>query len=177
MRCFLAVDLADILKEKIAVIQERLGKISDAKIVEQRNLHFTLKFLGELDDEQITNVKNSITSVAENFKPFEITVKGMGVFPSPGYIRVVWIGAVELASLQKAVDDALYPAFAREKEIAPHLTLARIRSPKNKNLLAEFVEKNRDLEIGKMTVNIIKLKKSILRPSGPRYDDYFTWDL
>ncbi len=177
MRCFVAVDLDDRLKLKVVEIQKRLERIGDIKLVESENLHFTLKFLGEVTEQQLDEAKYILEKIADSFQPFEINIKNLGAFPSLNYMRVIWLGAPELYSLQKAVDDSFYPKFPKEKEVIPHMTLARVRSPKGKDLLAEFIKNSEDIEIGGMKVGMIKLKKSALTPRGPVYDDVAVLEL
>lgn len=170
MRCFVAVDVEEGLKDSIINLQKQLAGF-DAKLVEKENLHFTLKFLGEVDPKRLEEAKDRIKRIAGGFGPFEIDVHGVGAFPSLNYVHVVWIGAGKLFDLQKAVDGCLADMFGREKEITPHLTIARIRSARNKAGLKAFVEKHKEMEMGRMTVKDLRLKKSTLTRSGPVYED------
>ncbi|MBI2578512.1 MAG: RNA 2',3'-cyclic phosphodiesterase [Candidatus Aenigmarchaeota archaeon] len=177
MRCFLAVDLDEALKPAALEIQKQLNEVADVKLVEEENLHFTMKFLGEASDDQISYVKNVIGDLLKDWQPFEISVKGLGAFPSLSYIRVVWLGAPELHALQHAVEQALCPPFEKERDITPHLTLARVRSVRGKEQLMDFLKNSQNVEIGAMTVDKVKLKKSILSSNGPVYEDYKAWEL
>lgn len=177
MRCFVAVDIADELKAQVINIQNQLAGIGDVKLVEPENLHFTLKFLGEITEQQSENVKKVLANVSSSFTPFQIIVKNLGAFPSSNYIRVIWLGAPLLYSLQKTIDDSLFPEYLREREIKPHLTLARVRSVVGKENLADFIKNNESIEIGSMLVGKIKLKKSVLTPSGPIYEDIAVLEL
>ena len=170
MRCFLAVDLDDGLKEKVADVQNGLVDF-DVNLVSKENLHFTLKFLGEVNEELIEEVKSKARKIASSFSPFSIDITGMGVFPDINHIRVVWIGAKQLYALQKAVDDTLADIFDREENIVPHLTLARVRSPGDKDALRNFIEANKNADIGTMAVRGIKLKGSVVTKKGPVYED------
>lgn len=167
MRCFVALDIPDELRVKIAALQNRLAGF-DVKLVEPENLHFTLKFLGAIDEDMTKKVSEKL----ENLKlmPFTAAIKGTGVFPSLSCMRVIWLGCPGISGLQQSVEESLSGLFKKEKP-SPHITLARVRSPKDKDKLAEFVEKNKDIEIGSFTVNEIKLKKSTLTKKGPVYED------
>lgn len=177
MRCFVAADIGDRLKAEILPLQKELARIADVKLVEPENLHFTLKFLGEADNRTLAEASSILRKVSAGFKPFSASAKGMGCFPNINYIRVVWIGCPELYNLQKAVDDSLSPLFRKEKEINPHLTLARIRSERNKEALADFISKNKNIEIGSFQVEEIMLKKSTLTPKGPVYENVEVYEL
>ncbi len=95
MRCFVAVDIDENLKDKIINIQKELATLGNMKLVEKQNLHFTLKFLGEINERTIKEVMNKLESIAKQTQSFTINIQGMGAFPSLDYIRVVWIGADE----------------------------------------------------------------------------------
>ena len=168
MRAFIAVDISEPLRAKIAEIQRILPP--DAKLVERENLHVTLKFLGKISEDQAVDIKSRMSDIAKQFSPIDLHIRGMGAFPNLSYIRVVWLGCNALAALQKAVNMAL-PEFPEERETRPHLTIARIRSGKNIANLARFIEENQDIDIGKMAVKEFCLKKSELTPHGPVYED------
>lgn len=171
MRCFAAVDIDEPIKKMIQKIQAGL-KDYDVKLVEPDNLHFTLKFLGEIDKDKARTCESRIERIAGSFKPFEISLLGVGVFPGFNYIKVVWVGVEkgELYNLQKSVEESFSGVFKKDEPF-PHLTIARVRSPKNKKDIIDFVNKNKHLWLGKMTVKEIKLKKSTLTPKGPIYRD------
>lgn len=169
MRCFIAVDLDPALKAKVVAIQKELNWL-DAKLVEPENLHFTLKFLGEVDMKTVDEVRRRLTHLASQTAAVEIDIEGMGCFPSDEYIRVVWIGSEKLTPLQQAVNDAMKGIVPSEKPV-PHLTLARARSQNNRQELLDFINKRRKIVIGQMKVNNIKLKKSVVTSKGPEYTD------
>ncbi len=171
MRCFVAVDIDDSLKAGIMPLQKELAGMDNVKLVEPENLHFTLKFLGDIDDRMLAEVKKILIKIATGFKPFSASVRGIGAFPNINYARVVWLGCPDLFNLQKAVDEALSSFFPKEKEINPHLTLARIRSEKVKEALTDFINSNKTTEIGSFRVEEIKLKESTLTPKCPIYED------
>lgn len=167
MRCFIGVDIPEGLKPGIIELQKHLSGY-DVKLVEPQNLHFTLKFLGDIPEPE--KISSRIRSV--KMPSFEMELAGAGCFPSEKFIRVVWIGAYskDIINLQKTVEDALYPEFPREK-FAPHLTIARARSQKFRDEISELIKKNGETFIGKMKVEGFSLKKSVLAPEGPVYTD------
>jgi 2'-5' RNA ligase len=177
MRCFVAIDIEDDIRYDIAELQEGL-KDFDVKLVEMNNLHFTLKFLGELDNDMVAAVKQKLENIANNSTQFEISLHGMGVFPSMNYIKVVWVGDEnkDLYNLQKNIEEDFAGMFKKE-EPSPHLTIVRVRTPVHKKEIAEFVEHNKHIWLGKMLVKEIKLKRSYLSPKGPKYEDLATFGL
>lgn len=177
MRCFIAIDLDPSLVAKIKEIQDRL-RSPDINHVKESNLHFTLKFLGEIDDEKAENVKKELTELAGVTPAFEISLHGIGVFPNEKFIRVVWVGAEseEFQELHESANDALSKFFKKEKP-SPHLTIARVRSGKDNQKILDFVKANKGTEIGAMMVDKIRLKKSTLTKEGPVYEDLAVFEL
>lgn len=178
MRCFVAVDVPEELKTRVKELQDQLSSC-DIKLVEPKNLHFTLKFLGEIDQTTISKVKQSLSKIATETKPISILLSGVGVFPNLNYIRVIWIGSKsqDFANLHKSVADALQGIGEPEKEAVPHLTVARVRSPRNKETIANIVKRYESEPFGSFNIDQIKLKKSTLMPSGPIYEDLEVFEL
>ncbi len=177
MRCFIAVDLDASLKTKITAFQDQIKNL-DVKLVEKNNLHFTLKFLGDISDGTVEKVKEKLAEIASLTPSFSITLTGIGVFPNENFIRVVWIGSEGngFLNLHNAVNDALSALFKKEKA-SPHLTIARVRSQKDNKKILDFVNHHRKTEVGHMAVSKIKLKKSTLTREGPIYEDVAEFEL
>lgn len=171
MRCFIAVDLNSALKPKVTELQRQIRNY-DVRLVEEHNLHFTLKFLGDVPDSTLTKVKDASSKIADSTQPFGITLKGVTLYPTEKYVRVVFVDTTDdkLLSLNTVLNDALAGLFKKEK-VRPHLTLARARSSRDNKKLAEFAKRHKGVEIGSMRVDEIKLKKSMLTPKGPIYED------
>ncbi len=176
MRCFVAVDVPEEIKAKIQEAQRQFSNF-DAKLVELKNLHFTLKFLGDINEEQVEEAGEKLSAVANNTSSFTVLLNGMGAFPSLSYIRVVWIDAVSdnFLNLHKAVADAL--KGIGKPESAPHLTVVRIRSPRNKETIARIIKRYEKEAFGSMLVDRIILKKSTLTPRGPVYENLRIFEL
>lgn len=92
-----------------------------------------------------------------------------------GYMRVIWLGVEEpeqFSQLQRDLDQEFTKmGFKKERSYIPHLTIARVKGPRNKDVLAETVKKMESIEIGQMTLEKIVLKTSELTPVGPIYTD------
>jgi 2'-5' RNA ligase len=175
MRCFVAVDLEPGLKKEIVELQKQLTGL-DTKLIEPENMHFTLKFLGEVDVKGVNEVSELLGRVAAEFGPFNVAIENAGVFPNEKFIRVVWLGGAALLNLQMAVEEELSALFKREKPV-PHLTLCRVHSQKYHKELIDFVRKNEKIKIGAMRVDAIRLKESILSRGGPVYKDIKVFEL
>jgi len=176
-RAFISIDIEDEeVVNRIVEVQERLkASGADLKLVEPENVHLTLKFLGDIPESRVTDVVNAMEKAAETVEPFTMRLKGIGVFPNPNYVRVVWIGVEEGSDETKAMAAVLEQelgrmGFRRErKDFVPHVTVARVRSGRNKDRLIEAIRELSNVEVGEVEVDRIRLKKSILRPQGPEY--------
>lgn len=175
VRAFLAIELEDELRHKIYEIEKEFKKI-DAKIsyVEERNLHITLKFFGEIDLEGLDKISEKIEGVLSNYEPFGINVKGCGAFPSKDHIKVLWFGTQDNKILNQLHDDldAEFESIGIEKDrnFSTHVTFGRMKSEKNKAAVRDEIEKYESREIGPMNVRKIILMKSTLTPEGPVYN-------
>jgi 2'-5' RNA ligase len=146
---------------------------ADVKLVEPQNIHVTMRFLGDISPATVDKVYEAMQNV--KFTPFTILVRGLGVFPSISYPRVVWAGMTEGVEQLRSIFDQLEPqlrvlGFPKDAYgFSPHLTIARVRSGRNKQNLAELVTKRGDFEFGTIQANCLRLKKSQLSPKGPTY--------
>ena len=96
MRAFLAVDVDELLVDKILEVQKQLAEAeAQVKYVEPENLHFTFKFFGDISMEKADEIISLIEGKMNEYKPFEISIKKTGVFPHMGYMRVIWLGVEE----------------------------------------------------------------------------------
>ena len=182
IRAFLAVDLDDNLKPKINRIIREFKKIdANIKYVDLANLHFTLKFFGDIDTNGIDLLNEKISEVVGESEPFEIKIKGCGAFPNKNRIKVIWVG-LDGDELLKDLHDRLDAEFVKlgfekDRKFSSHLTIGRMKSGKGKNQVKSAIEEFEDVEIGTMKVDKIILKKSTLKPSGPIYDDIEVFEL
>ena len=164
MRVFIAIEVPEELKKKISELQKELN-IDGIKLVEKENLHITLKFLGNVDEDKVDEIKKMLSSI--KFENFTIKLNKIGVFPNDNYVRVVWIGcdSKELSKLGEDINDALAPMFAKEK-FSAHLTIARV---KLKMELNQFLNRHKNDEFGDFVCSEFKLFKSELTKEGPKY--------
>lgn len=178
MRLFIAIELSDDIRNTLSQIQAHLKYAgADVKWVEKDNIHLTLKFLGEVTEEKAEKIKTILDEIGKTSKPFEISVKDIGAFPKIDFPRVIWVGldngAKESVELAGKIDDALSKiGFQKETRLfAAHLTIGRVRSPKNKEALREKIASFRPQTIDHrpQTILSITLFQSTLTPQGPIY--------
>ena len=140
MRVFFAIDPSEAAREALARVQAVLRSALDAAGIRASypappNLHVTVRFLGEVEDQKIAAIAGAVRS-SVRCAPISTSFSGLGVFPSRRSARVVWIGvdkgADELQDAAEQVDRCLNMlGFAREdRPFKPHLTLARLRAPR-----------------------------------------------
>ncbi|ADK84510.1 2'-5' RNA ligase [Desulfarculus baarsii DSM 2075] len=135
MRLFVALELPAAVKDHARAVIDRLrGAGADVKWLDAATMHVTLKFMGEVDQALLGDVRRALAGATAGFGPLELRVGGCGVFPSPRRPNVVWLGidgqAQRLAALAGRVDQALAQAtgLPREKRpFTPHLTIGRVR--------------------------------------------------
>jgi 2'-5' RNA ligase len=179
MRVFIAIDIDEQIRAGLSRLQQQLqnkanvGK-GDVKWVEPENIHLTLKFLGEIKDEQSVDVCNIVKEVAGIHSSFELAVESVGCFGGR-ITKVVWIGLGEgsnnLLQLQKDLDEQLALADwpPEEREFTGHLTLCRVKNPKAGIKLAEIIKDFKDFKLGDMSIDSVCVYQSQLTPSGPIY--------
>lgn len=175
VRSFIAVELPEEMSKRIySIVSEASKAGGNIKWVEERNLHLTLKFLGNVPEEAIPTVSATIESVASSFEPFEFNVVGVGGFPNLTKPRVIWVGVSNtqhLLRLQRQIEEAMESlGFQREeKEFHPHITIGRVKSPHGISKVIEVLRKHEGEQLGKVEVKQITLMRSDLSPSGPTY--------
>jgi len=182
MRTFIAIEIPTSLKPKIVASQKKIAATgADIKLVELENLHYNLKFLGEIDQDKLETVKKALSGIS--FPAFDIHIAGIGSLPSATYIRVVWIGAKEgnqeLKALAATVEDALAEIGIErdQRPFTPHLTLGRVGSAKAKDALAAAVKGLQGTDIGTARISKFVLFESKLSPKGPTYTPLLTVEL
>jgi 2'-5' RNA ligase len=175
IRSFIAFDIQNEgIINRIAATQKLLMQTNaDLKLVEPKNIHITVRFLGAMAPEMVDKVYEAMKKV--KFVPFNVQLQGLGVFPTINYPRVVWagitLGAEQLRSIFEQLEPMLHDlGFAPEPEgFNAHLTIARVRSGTNKERLVDFVNRHQEYEFGNIKANCLRLKKSQLSPMGPTY--------
>jgi len=175
IRCFIAIECNNPeVIEGIRRVQMALDA-SGARLkhVEAENIHLTLKFLGEVEQERVHMVAQVVESI--NFKPFSFMVEEVGAFPSLRRPATIWAGVTEgvsdLVAVFETVDDKLSDlGFEVERRrFHPHLTISRVRGGRNRKQLIDTLMQVKDTVFGSVDVDRIVLKKSTLTPRGPIY--------
>ena len=149
-------------------------KDDSIKWVDTSNIHLTLAFLGNTGIEYIDTISGAMRMASQGIEPFEIELKGLGVFKKISDPRVIFTGISTnepLLQLRKDLVDKLtgMKLYNDERSFSPHITLCRVRSIKNSESLRKFIEGKDNYQVMKQLVDHFTLFESILKPSGPVY--------
>ena len=170
MRTFIALELSKEAIDEIKRIQELIRKkiLFIGKFTEPENLHLTLKFLGEIDEKKVGEVKKRLREI--DFGNFEAELADIGVF-SKKFIKIVWIklNGKKVFDLQREIDDKLKDLFEPEQRFMSHITIARVKNVKDRKELIEYLKNMKGRRV-KFNVDGFFLKKSELFPEGPVYE-------
>lgn len=135
MRLFIAIELDDAARRNLAAVQSRLAAFDprrDVRWAAQHQLHLTLRFMGEVADENVTRLSRAMDEAAAAAAPFAMRGGVAGCFPAGGPVRIVWAGIDEptgaLAALAAAVErkavELGWPPDTRP--FHAHVTLGRV---------------------------------------------------
>ena len=172
-RGFIAIDID--ASPKLIAFEKDISKTgADVKLVKPENIHITIKFLGNTNDNHIDVIEQAMRASVQNITPFSITLNGTGVFPNQKYIKVIWVGIINTTAIEtiaKTIDTSLIPlGFPKEQRgFSAHLTVGRVKTARNKDQLLKIIEQYNNKEFSVQEIRSIFLKKSELTPQGPLY--------
>lgn len=188
MRAFVAVPVEDpVVRRRLAGARSLVPPLPGLRWIPESQLHFTLKFLGEIEEERVAAAKaatsaavgaaRAVTNGTGPDAPFRVGLEGLGAFPPRGPSRVLWAGCGEgadaLSALASAVEEAFTAAgFAREdRPFSPHLTLARVRDPDAGRRLARVLATVAPEPFGVVSVSSLVLFRSELTLRGAEHSE------
>jgi len=180
LRLFWAVNIPAEIKNEIAKLQGRLkkdGAGTGAKWVDARNLHVTVKFLGDTRAGEVGRISGVAAGRLNGMKSFSLGIGGLGFFPGPACPRVFWAGIKGETDRLKELVREMEAGMAEcgfppeRRKFSPHLTLARLKSSGNTGALAGAVESGlpQAADLGMFKVTAVDLMQSDLIPRGPVY--------
>lgn len=179
MRLFISVDVGPAAKAAAAAVIEEFKKTeADVKWVETENLHLTLCFLGETDAAQVDDTRTALAETATAFSCFEILFDRIGAFGAPLRPRVLWLGVGEGAKVLSELAAGLREALLRRGirpaepglEFSPHLTIGRVRGPRNLKALTAAFGTTKLPENTTGRIDRLILFRSRLSGAGPKYE-------
>lgn len=179
IRAFVAIELPPEIQAKLSTLIEDMQKRAGRAVrwVTPRNIHLTLKFLGNVSPANLSTLTNVIVQESQRYKAFDLSVGGLGAFPNKLRPRIIWV-AVEapevLNELQRGIDRETnrlgYPG--EERAFSPHLTLGRVSQhagPPEVRQVAEVLTGMSVGDMGRVQVKSIRLFRSDLQPGGANY--------
>lgn len=175
VRAFVAIKVADPIKEKLLATIERLkGAGADVKWVNRDNIHLTLKFLGNISKANVVTLSGFLKENAKAVKPFEVNVKDVGVFPPKGAPRVIWAGCSNeeiLGTLASSIEASCEKIGVpkEDRKFSAHITIGRVKSPQNIEALKPLITELSSSGFGAQSVNSFELFESKLQRDGPIY--------
>jgi 2'-5' RNA ligase len=176
MRVFVAVFPSEPVLEALRELRRRLEpSVPGLRWVSAANLHFTLRFFGDMTREEATRAGSVLDEVAAETVPFDLELSGLGAFPGWRRPRVLWVGSTTGSAVLEALARSLERGFrdARlgkaDKRFVPHLTLGRWRDARGLDLneaeaAAKGVEK-----VASFAVKEVGVIQSHLGPGGSTY--------
>jgi len=172
IRTFIAIELPEQVKDQIRIEYLKLNS-TDASIrwVKPKNLHLTLKFLGDIEEEKLKEVENSVTESVSPYNKLNLSLKGLGFFPDIKRPKVIWkevAGDIdELLSLAESIEKNMTRiGFSAElRKFSPHITIGRIKKIKRREIdtILEMASDSEEVEFIAQNVKIIR---SELIPGG-----------
>jgi len=177
MRTFVAVDLERGVRERVGALAGKL-QIRCPKLswVRPRNMHLTIKFLGEIEPAQVGPIQAALDQAASQCHAFDIGFSKLGAFPLRGPVKVLWLGVDDatggLAKCWQCCEEALEGiGFAREdRAFSAHLTLARNKNPRLSDEVRKLLHRPPPLEAQTQRVTSMTFYQSTLASDGPIYE-------
>ncbi len=179
IRAFVAAELPQPLRFALAVHLAGYRRLHPGlRWVAEANLHLTMKFLGNVEVDRVSEMVRATGRACQSHPPFEIRLRGWGIFPPRGAPRVLWLGVdsglAELERLARDVDRQLakrgIPAETRPP--SPHLTVARWPREMSGGAGGAHLRPTGlpELDLDRFRLSSLAFMRSELRPGGPVYE-------
>lgn len=175
IRTFIAIPTPDNVRQVLSDIQSELkSSHAEVKWEQPEKLHITLRFLGDVDEQQLPHLIKDCATIMCNLNSFSLIYEGLGCFPDPRNPRIIWAGSHNddgrLIYMKKEVEDiAARYGFEREtRPFHPHITLARVQGRGNIQNLIKMLQ-SVTFEPHPVIIDEVHFMKSELRPAGSIY--------
>lgn len=177
MRTFVAIEVDEDCRRNIATSVEQMEHVVESvKWVDPQIAHLTLKFIGQLDEDDVPHAVGTLREVAAHSHPFTMDVAGISAFPNENSPRVIYacIGEEDgiLSKLASDVDHHLADELDVERDnrdFIPHITLGRLKNNQSCPPVKELAREAGNSDFGKVDVSEIVIMKSDLTPRGAVY--------
>jgi RNA 2',3'-cyclic 3'-phosphodiesterase len=177
MRLFIALDIPAEIRQHLTQYLDRVRQLApDARWARTESLHVTLKFIGEVSDAKVAEIKAALAPIKAS--PFPVEFKEIGFFPNPRSARVFWAGVSAgdaLPQLASAIETAVEAVGIPREKRAYHAHLTLARAPEGSasrhcfRLLQERLSSEEPPHFGTMTAQEFFLYQSQIMRGGARY--------
>lgn len=169
MRVFIAIPLPVDIRASLASL---CHGIAGAKWTQPENMHITLRFLGELNDEQCRDLDDELSEI--NCPRFDLTFRSFGCFDKRGHVHTLWAAldkSPELERLFEKVESASVRAGLEKarRKFKPHTTLARFRHVEDREI-GTFMESRNPYSSEPFPAQSFVMYQSLRGNEGPRYE-------
>lgn len=186
IRCFLAIEYPKKILDLINQISREMQSAFPpgcVRWVPQKNLHLTVKFLGEITPVQFNELRTNLRPVCADSPPIPLHIMGKGVFPNLRSPKIIWIGAEDslplLTFAERCEETCTQTGILTEKRpFKPHLTIGRTQrdiSETHMRWIGEYFRSSPVPEFGHFTADHVILFRSELHPAGPIYSPMETF--
>ncbi|HNY51676.1 MAG TPA: RNA 2',3'-cyclic phosphodiesterase [Smithella sp.] len=177
IRAFLAIEPPKNILQEITRLQDKLKREISGRLswTRPQGQHLTLKFFGDISREDINHISAAVQKRTVVEQKLNLQIEKLGVFPDARRPRVLWCavaGDVErLINLQKKLDgDFTAIGFpVEDRSFKAHLTLARIKDPRDITGMSEALKKYDSFQAGEFIADKLFLFQSTLSPQGAIY--------
>lgn len=183
MRSFFGLDVTEPVRDRLWELARPLRSLSSLKVVESKNYHVTVKFLGEISQRQRGDLDSGLQRMLPPVGPLHLNVRQLGTFPDLQNPSVVWAGIEPSDSLLTVFEAVEKVATGlgfdpEDRDFHPHITLARVKDGKRQRKeLIEWIQTRGNRDITEFQVNELTLFESVLNPEGPEYTRLESWPL
>ena len=176
-RIFIAIDISEEARAAVATYIEKLhSDFVRIRVGWERaeKLHFTIRFLGDTDEERLDKVCEIVRATASKMEPFPVRLIETGVFPHYKSAKVLWLGpklgSDEMTAIKAEIEAGLdlIGIEPEKRKFHPHLTIARIRDLEKSRTLVR-VHRQRQFEPILFTATGITVYESKLQKTGSEY--------
>ena len=179
-RLFIALKIPQDIREKIFNLPQKIVyDYGDYRWEPADKIHLTLKFIGDVDEELIEPICDSIGFISD-YSAFKCNLTRFGFFYRLKDAKILWLGLSideSIKDLVKKLNDKLaeFGIAAENREFKPHLTMLRIKNKTDKNFIDSFLKFKFEPE--KFISKKVSLMQSKLNPSGSVYSDVKIFNL
>lgn len=176
IRTFIAIDLPKVVQGQIEALSKELRKTGAAVSWSRiESIHLTLKFLGNIPEEQVPVIGEALQRITAETAPFRLEPFGCGAFPTIQRMRVVWVGVGGEGDPLRALAAKVEAATAdlgfkpEDRPFRAHLTVGRVKGRERLRPLQELLVARAGFRAEAFDVTELVLYKSDLRPEGALY--------